>query len=294
MILITGASGFVGTHLVHALIRTHEIKCLLRKNSSSSLPDCEIVYGDLLDYESLLQATKGIDTIVHLAADISSTDYSKMDQVNVGGMENLVSASRENKVRKFIFISSAAVTASKDPYSICKKKAETILIGSGLESIILRPAEIYGEGDNKGITKLTNLIRTLPAIPVFGNGEYTLQPIYVKDVVSAIMKFIDFQFEGCRIYNIAGPSVLAFNTVIDIIAECLGVKRIKIHIPISLIRLVVRFQEKILPRPLVSSDQILRITTPGKQWDIHETVRDIGFQPLSFREGIKKTISKIK
>mgnify|MGYP003984101359 FL=1 len=294
MILITGASGFVGTHLVHALAKTHKIRCLLRDSSKSSFPDCEIVEGDLLNYESLLHATEGIDTVVHLAAAISSTDTSSFFQVNVGGMENLVSASKKNKVNKFIFISSGAVTTNEDLYSVSKEKAEKVLIESGLKNIILRPAEIYGEGDTKGITKLINLVRTFPAIPIFGKGDYTLQPVYIKDVISAIIQFVNSQFENHRIYNIAGPSVLTFNDVIDTISECLDVKRVKIHIPLSLIRLVVSLQEKVLPKPLISSDQITRITTPGKQWDIQEAVRDIDFQPLFFREGIEKTISIIK
>jgi len=127
MILITGASGFVGTHLVHSLSKTHKIRCLLRDSSKSTFPDCEIVYGDLLNHESLLHATKGIDTVVHLAAAISSTDTSSFFHVNVDGMESLVSASKENKVNKFIFISSGAVTTNEDLYSVSKEKAEKIL-----------------------------------------------------------------------------------------------------------------------------------------------------------------------
>ena len=293
MILVTGSTGFVGTHLVHALSGTHKIKCLHRKSPKSTFPNCEIILGDLLNYESLLKATDGVDTIVHLAGVISSKDPEYFAQVNVKGMENLVNASIKNNVKKIIFTSSGSVTFGQDPYTLSKEKAEKMLIESGLKSIILRPAEIYGEGDNKGINSLINVVRNFPVIPIIGKGDYTLQPVYIDDIIYAIMQFINLEFENYRIYNIAGSSALTFNDVIDTISECLEIKRFKFHIPIFLAMLIAIVLENISSKPFINRDQVSRITTPDKQWDLAKIVKDINFHPLSFREGIKKTISTL-
>ena len=293
MILLTGATGFVGRHLLDTLKKKFSVRCLLRNKPSVNFSGCEMVYGDVSDRESLFRATDNVDTVIHLAAVVYSVKPDYIYGVNVEGTKNLVHAAIKNKIKKFIYVSSAAVNFTHDCYSTSKREAENILVQSGLRTTILRPAEIFGEGDERGITRLIYLVRNLPVIPVLGRGDYTFQPVYVEDVVFAITQCVASQLENNKIYNIAGPLALTFNEMIDIISELLRVKRLKIHLPISLIKSLVVLQEKFLLNPLISSEQISRITTYNKHWSIDDSIRDLGFNPLNFREGIRETIFKL-
>lgn len=265
---ITGASGFLGKHLIP------EIQKL----------DFTILKGDLNDKELLNKNLKDVDTVIHLAALIKSKKKSSFYKVNVLGTKNLIEACVRAGVKNIIFISSylADFFYKKSAYGQSKLEGEKIIKKSGLNFIILRPTLIYGKGDDKNLTKLIKLIRKFPLVPIFGHGDYYLQPVYVKDVVKTINFILEKNIFNKKTYNLAGE-LLTYNEIINQICKKLNKKRIKIHLPIGLIKVLVGIYEKILPGHFITVEQINNLTRKKKVVDINEAKKDLSFTPAPFK-----------
>ncbi len=259
-ILVTGASGFVGNRLIDKLHR-YEINFLLRKK----IPiQGRIFIGDLFDKEMLLEASR-VDAVVHLAG-ITDGDVYK---TNYEGTKNLVDACVENRVKKFIFISSFNAILNTD-YGKSKLKAEEYLKNSGLSYIVFRPTVIYGRNNKKDIGKYVNLIKFRIA-PVPGNGETKLQPLYVEDLAEIIVRSIESNIKN-KTYFVAGKDVLTFNEIVDIISRLLNKKAFRIKIPGFFVGLI----DKSLLEDKVIKD--------------NDVEKDFKIQMMGFEEGMKEII----
>lgn len=247
---ITGATGFLGKHLIP------EIQKL----------DFTILKGDLNDKAILNKNLKDVDTVIHLAALIKSRKKSPFYKVNALGTQNLVNACIKAGVKNILFISSylADPFYKKSAYGQSKLKGEEIIKKSGLNFIILRPTLIYGEGD-KSLFKLIKLIKKSPIIPVFGHGNYYLQPVYVKNVVKAIKFILEKNIFNKKTYHLAGKS-LTYNEIIYQICKKLNKKRIKIHLPLWLMKV------------LMGAERINNLTHKKKVTDITKAKRDLNYE----------------
>lgn len=287
MILITGATGFIGTHLLKRLSGT-KIRCLVRKDTVLG-NNVETVKGDLTDPRSLEEATKGASVVVHLAAIIKSNKKEDFGKINVEGTKNLVDACIKNKVKRFVHISSHDATlGDKYDYAYSKLKSEEIVKNSGLEYIILRPTVVYGKGDKESLGMLFNIIKKYSFAPVIGNGEYQLQPVYVDDVVNAVLRCLESDKVN-KIYFIAGPKALTFNQIINQTATVLSKKVIKIHFPLWLLKILLNPYELLSKNPSLTYKKMLAVTE-NKTCDITQTEKELGFKPVIFEEGLKKTL----
>ena len=147
MIAITGATGFLGRHLVERL-RNKEIKCLVRKEDHG-FKKIKTIKGDLGDKKALDNLVKGAKVVVHLAAIIDHEDKEEYKKVNIEGTKNIIKACKKNGIKKIIFVSSMASTKTHlDDYGKSKSEAEKLLLSSGLNVTILRPSFIYGKDSN--------------------------------------------------------------------------------------------------------------------------------------------------
>jgi len=261
-ILVTGATGFVGCHLLNKLDK-YEVNILSRKKTS--IKGVKIFIGDLFDKKILLEASK-VDDVIHLAG-ISDGNVCK---VNYEGTKNLIDACTENRVKKFIFISSYDAVLNTD-YGKSKLKAEEYLKNSGLNYIIFRPTVIYGRNSKKDIGRLIKLIK-LGVAPIPGDGNFKLQPLFVDDIVNAIVKAVESKIKN-KTYFIGGANALSFNEIVDIISNHLHKRVIKIKIPGFLVRL---------------RNKSLLI---DKTYNNHEVEKDFKINIKRFEDGIKEIIS---
>lgn len=246
MILVTGAAGFVGYNLVKALLSQHKhVRCLVRSDAPKlNIFDnkIQIIRGDLLDKDAVNNAVKGVQQIVHLAAKVRDSDFEIIRQVNVEGTRNLVHSSEQYGIEQFIFTSTLNVVLSvNNKYSMSKLEAEDIIQKSTLNFTILRPSIVYGEEDDGTIAKLINSVKTKKIIFLLGNGEYKLQPIYIDDVVKVISEILDNAntFKK-KTFFLVGKDIVSYNELIDIISDIIGVRRYKLHVPLSFINVIVK------------------------------------------------------
>ena len=292
MILITGGTGFVGSHLIKRLIdEGHKVRCVIREGSKKidriKGLGAEIVHGDVTDADSLIDACKGIDTIIHLVGIIQEEKGMTFQSIHVDGTRNLVNAAKKNNVRLFYYQSAnGADKDGKTAYYKTKAEAEEIVKASGMDYIIFRPSLIYGDGD-QFVLRLKKIIHDAPVIPIIGSGESLLQPIFIDDLVACLIKAITTPQLKNRIFCIAGPEQIRFKDVVIRIADAMGVKKPSFHVPVFLMRPAAMLMEAILPKPPVTVDQITMIQMDNI-CDIKDMKEVFNIEPISFNEGLLK------
>lgn len=282
-ILITGAQGAIGKKLVKKLDNSdNKITVLIRSENTD--PSLKSVVGDLFKKDTLIRATENTDAVIHLAGITHSNDKSLYYKVNTEGTKNLIAACLENKVKKFIYISTRAASNEAGAYGRSKLLAEVEVKKSEMDWIILRPAEVYGAGEKESITRLIKFVKKFKVIPIIGDGRYYLAPVYVDDVVNAIVDSLKIKISK-KMYTLAGPLEMTYNEVVDEIVKYLGLERFKLHIPFIIFKLVSIVVSAFGSNSLVS-DQIPRLMSK-KSADISTASKDLNFHPIKFEEGLK-------
>jgi uncharacterized protein YbjT (DUF2867 family) len=295
MILVTGGTGFVGTHLIRRIVR-EEILVRALVRSPEKVEDirrlgARPVVGDISDPVSLEKATLGADRVVHLVGIIQESPEATFEKVHVEGTRNLLQAARKNEVKHFFYQSALGTRpGAQSEYHKTKWKAEELVRESGIPYTILRPSLIYGPGDAFTV-RLADAIRLSPVLPVIGEGKSKVQPIYIDDVVECIFKAVTSDAFLNEIYEIGGPDQLTYEEVTRAVAEAMGIHRPAVHIPMSLMRPAARALETLFSRPPITTGQLLML-----EEDNVCSLRDIceacGYAPVKFREGLRKFIGK--
>jgi len=292
MILITGATGFIGQNLLKALLgKKIPIRCLVRdKKKIKENSGLEIVEGDLRDKERLFEATKNVDIVIHLAAVIKSLNSQDFTDVNVKGTRNLTEACLKNKVKEIIYVSSLdACLTRTNFYGESKALAERVIVESSINYVILRPAFVYGK-ESEDIVTLKRLVQRLPFIPVIGNGKAMLQPIYVEDVCDIIVRFVENGVKN-KIYYLAGEERISVDGFIDKIASYYLKKVIKVHIPSRVIFFPLRLMSFVIKNPALNFDS-LKLSNRNKVCDISEIKGQFNVKFLNLEKGIAKALIK--
>lgn len=217
-VLLTGATGFVGSHIAKALVRQgYRVRCLLRTSSSPQYLPAEVeqVIAALDDESGLERALKGCDIVIHAAGVTRVQSNLEYLQVNVTGTANLASAVKRSGVRRFVFISSLAArgpdghSAPVSLYGASKLAAEQVLRGyaGAFELVMLRPAGVYGPRDRDFLTLFQMAERGVAALPA---GDLPLQLIHATDVAEACLAAL-----RCQIVKEMPPLPLASSEVVN-------------------------------------------------------------------------------
>jgi uncharacterized protein YbjT (DUF2867 family) len=237
-ILLTGATGFVGGHLVRLLRQSRRnVRCLLRSPRRAQelrRLGCEIAPGDVSDRTSLAQACDGVDAVVHLVAIIRGrrSDY---ERVMVQGTHNLVEAAAEAGLRRFVLASALGVgeqTRELTPYFRAKWEMERMLKASGREHVILRPGFVFG-ADGGVLPTFLRLVRLSPLTPVLGAGTQLIQPIWIDDLAAHFEAAIDSPLAADRTFELVGPDRVSWDELYALIARLLGKRRRRVHVPFA-------------------------------------------------------------
>ena len=294
-ILITGATGFVGFHVARALTRAGKpFRALVRPASNTSALaalGADLTQGDLLDPASLSRACDGCGAVIHLggAADVADLEVNR--RVNVDGTANLAAACDQAGVGRLLFFSTnCAVRELQDAYGQTKLQAEQLLREFKLDLRIFRPAMMYGEGSREFATFVHTVART-PLVPVPGDGEHLLRPIFIDDAVAAALAAVELDGLGGRVYDIIGPEPITLNALIQLTARHLGKRRRPLHIPLKLIFWGAVALGKVWRHPVVTPDQVLGFAqdTTG---DPGSLTTDLGVTPRGMEQGMEALFTR--
>jgi uncharacterized protein YbjT (DUF2867 family) len=297
MVLVTGANGFVGSHLVERLRKDGiAVRALVRTPSrAQKLIDlgAEVVPGDISHPSSLEAAVAGCDRVIHLVGIIQEGRGFTFRSVHVEGTRNVLEAAKKAGVKQFFHQSALGTRENaKSEYHRTKWEAEQLVKASGLPSTILRPSLIYGPGDQFTL-RLAEAIRLSPVLPVIGSGKSKIQPIFIDDVTACIARAVQSDGFLNAVFEIGGPEQLTYEEVTKSIAGALGISRPMVHMPMFFMRTMAAVAETVLPIPPVTTDQLIML-----QEDTICSMRDIrdafGIEPVRFREGLAKFLGKTK
>jgi uncharacterized protein YbjT (DUF2867 family) len=260
MILVTGATGFVGRHLVARLQgRGETIRPLVRDERTARRADgagIEPAIGDVTDRESLFRAMDGVDTVIHLVAIIVEKGDATFERINAAGARNVAEAARAAGVKRLLHMSANGVQDNpRYPYLQSKWQGEQAVVASGLPYAALRPSLIFGAGD-QFFNTLATLVRLNPIVPIVGDGRAMFQPVWVEDVCTCFLKLLDDDAYLGQSYEIGGPEQLSYEDLVDVVMRVLGTRKPKVHVPVALMKPAAAVMEALLPKPPVTPGQL--------------------------------------
>ncbi len=296
MVLLTGGTGYVGSHLLAGLRQRDEpVRVLVRdpaKHQHLVRANVELARGDVTDPRSLGEAMQGVSTVINLVAIIrEGPGGMTFERVNYGGTVNVVEAAKAAGVQRILHQSTLAARPDpKLPHYDTKYRAEQYVKESGLQYAVLRPSVIFGEGD-QFVNTLGDLVRKplliLPApfLPIVGNGSTPFSPVWIGDFVDAAVGVLDNPARDGRVYEIGGPRKMTYEQMLDEIMEVVGIKRRKLHMPFALIQALALVMGKVMPNPPVAPEELTMLRLDNSTTD-NATAQLAGHELKHFRDGI--------
>ena len=244
-IALTGATGFIGAELTRRLAATgREIQALIRPASIHKRPaelGVRWIEGDLEDMASLCRLVEGVDTVIHCAGAVRGATREQFNRVNAEGLSRMVQATvNKHPTPRFLLISSLA---AREPhlsnYAASKRQGETVLAEKvdQLSWTIYRPCAVYGPGDREMLPVLRWMAKGIA--PVLGDGSSRFSLLYVKDLVEAVVQWLDRNCGQSGTYELhdGHPGGYSWHDVIDAVRQLRAGYIVRLKIPLALVRL---------------------------------------------------------
>lgn len=261
MILVTGASGYLGSHILQRLVRAGKpVRALVRDRAWAEAEGrlagltIEWAEGDVTKPETLPEAVKGVEAVIHTVAIAIEKGGRTYEAINYQGTVNIVNAAQAAGVKRFINICQLGAD-SKLPYRFLasKGKAQEYVAASGLEWTAFRPSVIWGPEDEFANT-FAKLAPLSPLVyPIIGDGQAKFQSVWVEDVVTAAVKSLDDPSTVGQDFELGGPEILTIVEIEQRTLKAIGARRLMIPLPVPLLRIVVTLMQVVLPAPPVTA-----------------------------------------
>jgi NADH dehydrogenase len=291
-VLVTGATGFVGRHVVPRLLgEGFGVRALSRGAGAARMPPgVEPVPGDVTEPASLRHALEGVGGVVHLVAIIVERGDRTFSGVNHLGTENLVAAMRQAGVSTLVHQSALGVGPGLErfPYLHSKWLGEETVRAGGLAYTILRPGVIHGRGAGFFRPIVWNL-RWLPVFPLPAGGRTRFQPVHIDDVATAIIASLRSPRRDT--FDVAGPEILTFEQIAGVVMTAMGKPRPFMRIPLWAAR-PFAWTQRLRRNPLVTSGQLDMVVLDNTT-GLDATVKAFGFEPKRMADTDLRWLSEL-
>lgn len=279
-LLVTGGSGFLGEYVLReAARRGHETTALARSRSAAARVHslgAQPVSGDLDNAGSLADAFAAgrCEALLNLAS------------LGFGHAGMIVAATEAAGISSAVFVSTTAVTTTLPTASRrVRLAAEQRIHESALDWTILRPTMIYGAAGDRNLSRLLPLLRRAPVLPVPGGGHLQ-QPVHVADVADAVLAAAEQPGAVGATYDVAGPAPMTFAELLRTAGRAVRSTTRFVPVPLSPVLAAARGYELVSRNPRIRVEQVRRLAE-DKAFAIDAAVRDLGYAPRSFAEGIR-------
>jgi NADH dehydrogenase len=234
----------VGRATVDALLaRGHEVR-LMSRNAQDDVKEwkhrVEAFPGDVSNEVEVRGAAEGCEAVIHLTAIVAeSPPDTTFEKVNVEGTRHLVREAERAAVRRFVYVSSLGADRGESPYHRSKLRAEEVTRTFDGKWIIVRPGNVYGNGDEQ-LSLILKMVRSLPAVPVIAGGDRPFQPIWADDAGAALALAAERDDLAGRVLEVAGPEQTTFDDVVERLARITKRDPIRLPVPVPLASMALR------------------------------------------------------
>ena len=281
-ILVTGASSAIGTRVVEQLRgRGRAVRCLVRRRPVAIADEC--VRGDLGDGSTLDAAVHGAEVVLHLAAVTHARRSRDYVETNVLGTQRLLDAAARHGVRRFVHVSTRAVSETGGAYSHSKLLAERAVTEAPVEHTIVRLSEMYGGAGAEGIDQIVSRARRGAAIPLVGRGAERVCPMHVDDAVAALVGAVAAPVAGGRTYTLGGEC-MSIREFAEACARAFSTMSRLRPVPVSAVA-ALGLLGRVLPLPIYP-DQLARLRAEDKPEVSPEAEQELGFRTRPLAEGL--------
>jgi len=291
LISVTGSTGFVGRHVAATLVaRGHRVRVLARDPARArflSDLNVEIVAGALADRPALDRLASGADALIHLVGIIVEQGAQTFTAVHVAGTQALLAAAGQADVRRFVHMSAVGARdePGATPYHRTKRQAEQLVRDSGLSHAIFRPSIINGP-ESAPIRLLARLHRWSPVVPVFGDGRFPTQPVWIDDVAMAFALAAE-RPDTVGVFELGGPQVLTYEEFLLTIGRASRHSRPLVHVPLGLVRAAAGVFDVLGATAPLTSDQV-QMLVEGSATPANAIESVFGIEPVAFEDGLKR------
>jgi uncharacterized protein YbjT (DUF2867 family) len=279
-LLVTGGSGFAGEYVLReAARRGHEAVALARSVAAArAVSDCGArpVSGDLDQADALTAvfAAARCDALVNLAS------------LGFGHAPAIIAATEQAGIGRAVFVSTTSVTTTLPaPSKRIRLAAERQIRYSQLQWTIIRPTMIYGAARDRNLSRLLRLLSRTRLFPVPGGGRHLQQPVHVTDVADAVLNAVERPPTAGLTYDVAGPSPMTFVELLRACAQAVASRARFVPVPLMPVIALASGYERISQHPLIRAEQLRRLAE-DKAFAIEAAVRDLGYAPRPFADGI--------
>ena len=295
MILVTGGTGFVGGHVVHALRAAgKDVRVLVRDRRTGARVEAwgaTLAEGDMTDPASLRAAVDGCAAVVHLVA-IRQGREERFRRVMVEGTRDLLAAATAAGVGRVVHMSALGTSdQTKDlvPYYGAKWDSERLVEGSGIPYVIFRPSFVFGT-DGGILPTFVKLARFTPVTPIIGSGRQRIQPIWVDDVAEYFVRAVDLEAAAGRIFELGGPDAVSWNEFWERLKRARRSRRPSVHVPVRLMRLNALVTER-LPGDIPLTNDLLTMLEHGDNVVSNPVaVETFGFPLVPLDEQLRRAV----
>ena len=280
-VVIFGGTGFVGRKIAHHAYEAGYQPVIVTRNPKPAehgvhAPHFTYKICDYHRPDNLPAVLEGAYAAINCVGILYETKAETFDKVHLQLAHTLAKAAHRAGVKKFVHISSLGVYAPSR-YGLSKKQAEMAVRGQFPAAVILRPSVIFGEEDNF-FNMFKRLSTFLPILPLLGRGKTKLQPVYVGDVAQAAIATLTTPAAEGQIYELGGAEVLTFKQIYERLFQHTKKPRLLLPLPWG-VSYVQGWLFGLLPKPLLTVDQVKSLTVDSIVAQNAKTLRDLGLQP---------------
>lgn len=266
-ILVTGGTGVVGRSTVTALVqRGHVVNLLSRRARRDAEQWPQGVHpfvGNVADTGTIAPAIDGCEVVLHLTAIVDESGANTFERINVEGTRNVLRAAERAGAKRFIYVSSLGADTGRSPYHQSKRKAEALVRTFNGEWIVVRAGNVFGPGDEQ-ISLLLRMMRTLPTLPVIGDGEQRFQPIWHEDLAELLSRVVERDDLHGKELEVAGGELTSQNDLINRLSKITGRDVPRIAVPELIASVGMRLASAV-GVGLALNDSQLRMLSEGNQ-----------------------------
>lgn len=232
IVTVFGGSGFIGRYVVKALVNDgweiiiacrhpDRAKSLLSLGAEEQI---QAIHADLRDTKSIQNALKGSSAAVNMVGILTETSDQKFTDIQATGAQNVAKAVSEGSIMRFVHFSAIGANArGSSAYARTKSAGETGVLATVPSAVVVRPSVVFGPGDNF-LNRFATMAQHFPVLPIVG-ADTKFQPVYAGDVAEAVVAGLSGRAVSGTIYELGGPEVKTFGSIIESVMKMTGHKR---------------------------------------------------------------------